>query len=569
MTACIYSRMFRAFSGCCWFLTSQRMELLDDSKTFAARDFHSSPHQQKNNTSSTPTMSQAPFIQMEPLLSSAKGIYHGLKQDQGLCDKWFSGLKKFWTWRYHFLNICALKVSLPLCSQSVLTHNMFPLQQFYWSLHCRSFSKKPSSLPTIGAPHKEGSGLGALMNHLHSGSDPLSNVDISSIQINNLLPFNMNISNACWNPHLEKTILIHSGHWVQMFRWSWFPTQSSLCQGASNWHLQALAFQYHRGRLHGPNLMGPSEEFAKRMVTSALIMVTNVIIMVTNVIIVVTNVKIMPNVKIFQTYFNQLLNWHPSGTQLPSPPKELSLLPGAIRQERHPTWSPSNSSLATSSPPMQLPSFTKVPPHSLQTLSVRIAATHSASMGCFEWLPMRIHSSPHCNGVQVSSPSLAEMLAQSVEIQASLRSKLKCGTCNASSSCKACTPNSAKWSSQCSYSLRRVSKELCPKLQVIIFQQCEASVLLGGNFKHLFPFKVYQDLHGPPKRPLLQGWPHQSGWRCLAQSGLSNVKYFISWWLLSNGNLAVSISVLQHATVFFCGFLTLSQNDPKSNSRTP
>ena len=218
----------------------------------------------------------------------------------------------------------------------------------------------------------------------------------------------------------------------------------------------------------------------------------------------------MPNAKIFQTYFNQLLNWHPSGTQLPSPPKELSLLPGAIRQERHPTWSPSNSSLATSSPPMQLPSFRKVPPHSLQTLSVRIAATHSASMGCFEWLPMRIHSSPHCNGVQVSSPSLAEMLAQSVEIQASLRSKLKCGTCNASSSCKACTPNSAKWSSHCSYSLHRVSKELCPKLQVIIFHQCEASVLLGGNFKHLFPFKVYQDLHGPPKRPLLQGWPHQN-----------------------------------------------------------
>ena len=176
---------------------------------------------------------------------------------------------------------------------------------------------------------------------------------------------------------------------------------SSLCQGASNWHLQALAFQYHRARLHGPNLMGPSEEFAKRMVTNALILVTNVIIMVTNVkimvtnvIIMVTNVKIMPNAKIFQTYFNQLLNWHPSGTQLPSPPKEPSLLPGAIRQERHPTWSPSNSSLAASSPPLQLPSFTKVPPHSLQTLSVRIAATQSASMGCFEWLPMRIHSSP-------------------------------------------------------------------------------------------------------------------------------------------------------------------------------
>ena len=147
-------------------------------------------------------LSQAPFIQMEPLLSSAKGIYHGLKQDQGLCDKWFSGLKKFWTWRYHFLNICALKVPLPLRSQSVLTHNMFPLQQFYWSLHCRSFSKKPSSLPTIGAPHKEGSGLGALMNHLHSGSDPLSNVDISSIH-----------SNMCCHLIWKYQIILKSAPW--------------------------------------------------------------------------------------------------------------------------------------------------------------------------------------------------------------------------------------------------------------------------------------------------------------------------------------------------------------------
>lgn len=214
-------------------------------------------------------MSQAPFIRMEPPLSSAKGICHGLKQDQGLCDKWFSGLNKFWTWKYHFLNICALKVSLPLRSQSVLTKICFLLQQFYWSLHCGSFrtgsSKKPSSLPTIGAPHKEGSGLGALMNHVHSGSDPLSTVDISSIQIN-----------ICCHLIWTYQIILKSAprennsdslsHWVQMFSWSWhilpfsfelleFPTQSSLCQGASNWHLQALAFQYHRGRLHGPNLI--------------------------------------------------------------------------------------------------------------------------------------------------------------------------------------------------------------------------------------------------------------------------------------------------------------------------
>lgn len=183
-------------------------------------DFHSSPRQQKNNTSNTPTMSQAPFIQMEPPLSSAKGIYHGLKQDQGLCDKSFSGLKKFWTWRYHLLNICALKVSLPLHSQSVLTHNMFPLQQFYWSLHCRSFSKKPSSLPTIGAPHKEGSGLGALMNHLHSGSDPLSNLDISSIHTNIcchlIRKYQIILKSTPWENNSDSL-----GHWVQMFRWSW------------------------------------------------------------------------------------------------------------------------------------------------------------------------------------------------------------------------------------------------------------------------------------------------------------------------------------------------------------
>lgn len=222
-------------------------------KTFAAWDFHSSPHQQKNNTSNTPTMSQAPFIQMEPLLSSAKGIYHGLKQDQGLCDKWFSGLKKFWTWTYHFLNICGLKVPLPLHSQSVLTHNMFPLQQFYWSLHCRSFSKKPSSLPTIGAPHKEGSGLGALMNHLHSGSDPLSNLDISSIHTNICCHLIRKYQIILKVRTLSKPLLIFFGHWVQTLA---DHDTSSLCQGASNWHLQALAFQYHRGRLHEPNLIG-------------------------------------------------------------------------------------------------------------------------------------------------------------------------------------------------------------------------------------------------------------------------------------------------------------------------